>query len=439
MASIALVSGRLSSANANVNTDAMLVAKGHTVTFFDQSAVTAVNLAAFALIYVNMPDQDDATFEGFIRGYMRTDNIPVLCAGFDGSGVVTDSLTTRLGIAQSVEGVTSPNATTEDAVLVDTFEDLQVVAGLDPDFATKLREANDEGWFIPKGSKHKGTTLLRDANDNVVMFQSDNTDTDFTDTSQVLGARFVFVGWSGKAGHGRDGAALVESAIQWATFGASFFFPTTGNQFAITRPVDLDRMANYSDSEVNWTEVVPASTTITVDDSQDELVTFNNVASPGNEINGFVASDPTTGFVFIRWTLASTVTGSTPEVEQGGLVLVGQSPSMRQLGDPSAPLHDDTVLAQDNWYTGGLVTFIDGLNAGLSMEVRKWVNTTRAIELFLPMTFAIVVGDRFTIYTGCDKTVAACQNKFANINNFRGEPYVPGNDHLFRAPDNPLG
>lgn len=439
MVSIALVSGRISSANANVNTDTMLTDKGHTVTFFDQSAVTAGNLVAFGLIYVNVPDVNDATFEGHIRGYMRTDNIPVICAGFDGSGAVTDSLTTRLGIAQSVEGVLDPNAGSSDAVLPTNFQNLQVVAGMEPDFGIKIRAATDEGWFVPKGFKHKGSTLMNDTAGNVIMFQADSTDTDFTDTTQTLGARFVFVGWSGDDGHGREGAALVEAAIQWATVTATFTFPTTGNQFAIARPIDLDRLVNYNDSQVNWTETVPALTTVTAEDCQDELVTFNNVANSGDEINGFVLNDPITGFVFIRWTLDTTDAAAAPEVEQGGLVLDGQAPSLRQLGAPTALLHDPTVLAADDWYTGGLVTFLTGANAGLSMEVRKWTNATLLLELFLPMTFPIDPGDRFIVYAGCNKTLDACRDKFDNVLNFRGEPYVPGNDHLFRTPDAPGG
>jgi hypothetical protein len=438
MVSIALVSGRLVGAAANVAADDMLTEKGHTVTFFDQSAVTAVNLAAFALIYVNVPDVADSTFEGHIRGYMRTDNIPVIVAGFDGSGVATDSLTSALGIAQEVEGVVDPNAAATDAVLPTGYEDLQVVSGLDTDFPIVLRDDDDEGWFVPFGKKHKGTPLLLDANDNVIMFQADSTDTDFTDTTQTLGARFVFVGWSGDDDYGREGAALIEAAIEWATLTATFSFPTSGARFTILRPIDLDRLVNYEDSTVSWVEVTPGSTTVTVEDCQDELVTFNGVTS-GGEINGFVTNDPITGFVFLRVTLVTTLATDTPELNTLELDLEGQSPSLRQLGAPTAPDHDPTVLAEDNWYKAGLVTWLTGANEGLNMEVRKWVNSTRQIELFLPMPFTIAAGDIFQVYTGCQKRRQDCRDKFDNIVNYRGEPFVPGSDHLFRTPNAPQG
>ena len=35
---------------------------------------------------------------------------------------------------------------------------------------------------------------------------------------------------------------------------------------------------------------------------------------------------------------------------------------------------------------------------------------------------------------GCNKNFATCRDRFANAVNFRGEPYLPGNDLLTRYP-----
>jgi hypothetical protein len=35
---------------------------------------------------------------------------------------------------------------------------------------------------------------------------------------------------------------------------------------------------------------------------------------------------------------------------------------------------------------------------------------------------------------GCDKSLATCATRFANMVNFRGEPYLPGIDLLTRYP-----
>jgi uncharacterized phage protein (TIGR02218 family) len=46
----------------------------------------------------------------------------------------------------------------------------------------------------------------------------------------------------------------------------------------------------------------------------------------------------------------------------------------------------------------------------------------------------MAVGDIFTIIAGCDKTLAICRDKFDNIINFRGDPFVPGTDALLDYP-----
>lgn len=96
--------------------------------------------------------------------------------------------------------------------------------------------------------------------------------------------------------------------------------------------------------------------------------------------------------------------------------------------------------APDGLLTGGLISFPINesptpANAGLKMEVKAWTGATRTIELFLPMAFAVAPGDQVTVSAGCDKSVAVCRDSFDNILNFRGEPFVPGNDLLFRTPD----
>ena len=41
---------------------------------------------------------------------------------------------------------------------------------------------------------------------------------------------------------------------------------------------------------------------------------------------------------------------------------------------------------------------------------------------------------RISILMGCDKSIRTCSNRFQNSVNFRGEPYLPGNDLLTRYP-----
>ena len=95
----------------------------------------------------------------------------------------------------------------------------------------------------------------------------------------------------------------------------------------------------------------------------------------------------------------------------------------------------DEPRAVDGWFTRGLVTWESGGNTGRSVEVSAWIQAAGEIVLFLPMGYAIEPGDAFAIHPGCDKRLATCIDRFANVLNFRGEPYVPGQDALTRYPD----
>jgi uncharacterized phage protein (TIGR02218 family) len=67
--------------------------------------------------------------------------------------------------------------------------------------------------------------------------------------------------------------------------------------------------------------------------------------------------------------------------------------------------------------------------------MKAWTQATGRAELFLPMGYAIRVGDLFRIHPGCDKRLDTCITRFANVLNFRGEPYVPGQDAIMSYPD----
>lgn len=81
----------------------------------------------------------------------------------------------------------------------------------------------------------------------------------------------------------------------------------------------------------------------------------------------------------------------------------------------------------------GLLTWTSGNNNGLKMEIRTVsVNT---IVLVQPMPFTIQVSDTFSAYAGCDKLPDTCRSVFSNIINFRGYPFIPGNDRALQYPD----
>jgi uncharacterized phage protein (TIGR02218 family) len=86
-----------------------------------------------------------------------------------------------------------------------------------------------------------------------------------------------------------------------------------------------------------------------------------------------------------------------------------------------------------DWFKYGVVTWVTGLNAGLSMEV-KGNPVAGTFELALAMPFAIVATDTFTVTPGCNKLLKTgpeeylgdCKVKYDNVPNFRAWPEVPG-------------
>ena len=92
----------------------------------------------------------------------------------------------------------------------------------------------------------------------------------------------------------------------------------------------------------------------------------------------------------------------------------------------SRRIFTDTSLTQaDNFFRGGLLTWVTGANAGRTMEVKQWTLATKQMELALPMASAIGVGDTYSVHRGCDKGIETCKTTFDNSYNFRGEPYIP--------------
>lgn len=85
----------------------------------------------------------------------------------------------------------------------------------------------------------------------------------------------------------------------------------------------------------------------------------------------------------------------------------------------------------------GLLTFVDGANAGVSADIEDHRSGGGTVELtlWLPMSLTLKPGDRFTVVAGCDKSFATCKQKFANQINFRGFPHMPGSDFAYGYAD----
>lgn len=102
----------------------------------------------------------------------------------------------------------------------------------------------------------------------------------------------------------------------------------------------------------------------------------------------------------------------------------------------SAPEEDVVAVAEapggPGAYAFGRLRWIGGANSGLESAILS--SDGLQLRLQEPPPFAIGAGDLVQIREGCDKSFATCRARFANAENFRGEPHLPGMDLLTRYP-----
>ena len=91
--------------------------------------------------------------------------------------------------------------------------------------------------------------------------------------------------------------------------------------------------------------------------------------------------------------------------------------------------------AVDDWFNHGALTFETGPNAGKTLQIKDYVDIGDDVELLFAAPFDITTTEVVRLYPGCDVRRTTCINKFDNIINYRGEPFIPGPDFLQRFPD----
>lgn len=100
---------------------------------------------------------------------------------------------------------------------------------------------------------------------------------------------------------------------------------------------------------------------------------------------------------------------------------------------------DDEVLTvsglppmPDNAFAMGHLRWMDGANTGLVQPVVA--SDSGAITLAEAPPVAPSLPARVELREGCDRAISTCHSRFGNSANFRGEPWLPGNDLLTRYP-----
>lgn len=81
-------------------------------------------------------------------------------------------------------------------------------------------------------------------------------------------------------------------------------------------------------------------------------------------------------------------------------------------------------------YIDGRLRFMAGSQTGMAFGV---INTDEEwLALDRPLVPGTPIGTLTELREGCDHTIATCSTRFGNAANFRGEPFLPGNDLLAR-------
>ncbi|MSU89010.1 DUF2163 domain-containing protein [Rhodobacteraceae bacterium 2CG4] len=110
--------------------------------------------------------------------------------------------------------------------------------------------------------------------------------------------------------------------------------------------------------------------------------------------------------------------------------------AVAEVGDRRALTFYPGAEFDPGWFEGGALTWTDGANAGLDGLVRadRASGAGRELTLWAEAKAGIRPGDRFRVVAGCDKHIRTCRAKFANALNFRGFPYMPGDDWVTAYP-----
>ena len=87
-------------------------------------------------------------------------------------------------------------------------------------------------------------------------------------------------------------------------------------------------------------------------------------------------------------------------------------------------LKDQTDLTQaDDYWNFGQIWFTSGSNNGYKRKVVDFASGFVYFDYALP--YSVEVGDSYTIYRGCDKTLLMCQTTYSNDANYHGFNAIP--------------
>jgi uncharacterized phage protein (TIGR02218 family) len=89
---------------------------------------------------------------------------------------------------------------------------------------------------------------------------------------------------------------------------------------------------------------------------------------------------------------------------------------------------DYSRIEADDYFSNSVLLFNSGSQQNYQYNILNFYSGK--ITLDSVALLDIQIGDQYTIFIGCDKSLNTCINKFNNALNFRGEPYIPSRHKL---------
>ena len=136
----------------------------------------------------------------------------------------------------------------------------------------------------------------------------------------------------------------------------------------------------------------------------------------------------------------STVTIDSVEYGMQGLissVSVGSERRKIALDDIYYLPVGAATIQPTGFFDNGVLECSTGANEGISREVLRYEYDDGVITISVKRAFPFNINpfesNEFVIKAGCNRTLENCQ-KYDNVINFRGEPYIPGIEAMNRVP-----
>ncbi|MEL6748064.1 MAG: DUF2163 domain-containing protein [Pseudomonadota bacterium] len=88
-------------------------------------------------------------------------------------------------------------------------------------------------------------------------------------------------------------------------------------------------------------------------------------------------------------------------------------------------------------FINGILSVTSGGAAGFSAKIKNiGVIAVGGLQIstWTELPGPVTAGDTVSLIVGCDKSVETCASRFTNIENFRGFPFMPGNDFVTSYP-----